>query len=74
MENSLSSKPVFERIIFNRADQSVSGFTFESDTDKAYVEHYIYKRDAEKTDYDMFLYKNPGLKKMLRFKLHSWGV
>jgi len=22
----------------------------------------------------MFLYKNPGLKKMLRFKLHSWGV
>ena len=22
----------------------------------------------------MFLYKNPGLKKMLRFKLHTWGV
>jgi flagellar capping protein FliD len=22
----------------------------------------------------MFLYKNPGIKKMLRFKLHSWGV
>lgn len=22
----------------------------------------------------MFLYKNPGLKKMLRFKLHNWGV
>lgn len=22
----------------------------------------------------MFLYKNPGLKKMLRFKLHGWGV
>lgn len=22
----------------------------------------------------MFLYKNPGLKKMLRFKLHAWGV
>ena len=22
----------------------------------------------------MFLYKNPGIKKLLRFKLHSWGV
>lgn len=22
----------------------------------------------------MFIYKNPGLKKMLRFKLHNWGV
>jgi hypothetical protein len=22
----------------------------------------------------MYLYKNPGLKKFLRFKLHSWGV
>lgn len=22
----------------------------------------------------MLLYKNPGLKKMLRFKLHNWGV
>lgn len=42
-----------------------------------YTEHYVYKeddREAGKTVYNMFLYKNPGLKKMLRFKLHSWGV
>lgn len=78
MENSMSSKPVYERIIFNRQDRSVKGYTFETDSDKAYVEHYVYKQDgegeAQKTLYDMFLYKNPGLKKMLRFKLHSWGV
>ena len=78
MENSISSKPVYERIIFNRADQSVRGYTFEEPTDKAYVEHYIYKQgngtDAEKTLYDMFLYKNPGIKKFLRFKCHNWGV
>lgn len=44
MENTLSSRPVYERIIFNRADQSVSGFTFETNEDQAYVEHYIYKK------------------------------
>jgi hypothetical protein len=74
MENTMSSRPVYERIIFNRSDQSVSGYTFETNEDKAYVEHYVYKKDNEKTVYDMFLYKNPGLKKMLRFKLHNWGI
>jgi len=78
MENSLSSRPVYERIIFNRGEQSVRGYTFETEADKAYIEHYIYKKgdgtDGEKTLYDMFLYKNPGLKKMLRFKLHNWGA
>ena len=78
MENTMSSKPVYERIIFNRLDRSVKGYTFETDSDKSYVEHYVYKQgegaDTANTLYDMFLYKNPGLKKMLRFKLHSWGV
>ena len=78
MENSMSSRPVYERIIFNRADQCVQGFTFETEKDKAYVEHYVYKKgndgNEEKTVYDMFLYKNPGLKKFLRFKLHNWGI
>ena len=77
MENSMSSRPVYERIIFNRNDRSVKGYTFETDKDLAYTEHYVYKQDGEdttKTLYDMFLYKNPGIKKLLRFKLHSWGV
>ena len=73
----MSSKPVYERVIFNRGDRSVKGYTFETDQDKSYVEHYVYKQDGQDTTqtlYDMFLYKNPGLKKILRFKLHSWGV
>lgn len=77
MENTMSCKPVYERIIFNRGDSSVRGYTFETEKDNAYTEHYIYKQDGEdttKTLYDMFLYKNPGLKKILRFKLHNWGV
>jgi hypothetical protein len=43
MENSMSSRPVYERIIFNRNDRSVKGYTFETDKDLAYVEHYVYK-------------------------------
>ena len=78
MENTFSSRPVYERIIFNRGEQTVRGYTFEDDEAKAYVEGYVYKGgngpDSGKTLYDMFLYKNPGLKKMLRFKLHNWGV
>ena len=74
----MSSKPVYERIIFNRNDQSVRGYTFETAADKAYVEHYVYQQgngeQSGQTLYDMFIYKNPGLKKMLRFKLHNWGV
>ena len=77
MENVMSSKPVYERIIFNRDQQSVQGFTFEKESDISYTESYTYKKDshdATKTIYNMFLYKNPGLKKFLRFKCHSWGV
>jgi hypothetical protein len=76
MENVMSSTPVYERIIFNRKHQCVQGFTFEKESENVYVEHYVYKqddKDASKTVYNMFLYKNPGFKKMLRFKLHSWG-
>jgi hypothetical protein len=80
MENAMSSRPVYESIIFNRKDKSVSGFTFETKEDIAYVEHYVYKQNlsddksTETTLYDMFLYKNPGIKKILRYKLHSWGI
>eukprot|EP00347_Sterkiella_histriomuscorum_P009354 403341536 len=77
MENVMSSKPIYERIIFNRATKSVQGYTFEKESENVYTEHYVYKQDDidnSKTCYNMFLYKNPGLKKMLRFKLHNWGV
>ena len=77
MENVMSSKPIYERIIFNRAAKQVQGFTFEKESDNVYVEHYVYKedtKDSSNTVYDMFLYKNPGFQKFLRFKLHNWGV
>lgn len=77
MENIMSSRPVYERIIFNRKHRCVQGFTFEKEEENVYFEHYVYKQDDKdtgKTIYNMFLYKAPGLKKMLRFKLHSWGV
>jgi hypothetical protein len=82
MENTMSSTPVYERIIFNRRDQEVNGFTFETDETKSYIEHYVYKQQienhgneaTERTLYEMYLHKNPGLKKILRYKLHSWGV
>ena len=77
MENVMSSKPLYERIIFNRSSKQVQGFTFEKECDNVYVEHYVYRedtKDSNNTVYDMFLYKNPGLQKFLRFKLHNWGV
>ncbi len=56
----------------------VQGFTFEDSHSMTYTERYLFRPspdgDNAKTFYDMFLYKNPGLQKVLRFKLHSWGV
>ena len=63
MENVMSSKPIYERIIFNRTSKQVQGFTFEKMSDNFYIEHYVYKEDtsdSNNTVYDMFLYKNPG--------------
>lgn len=74
MENMLSSVPVYEKIIFDRHQRCVEGFTYENQSDPAYTERYIYKQEEDKTIYDMFLYKNPGLKKLIRFKCHGWGV
>jgi hypothetical protein len=75
MENVISSTPIYERIIFNRSDRSVEGYTFEKEQQPIYIEHYSYKQDGEgKTAYNMFLYKKPGFQKFLRYKLHNWGV
>ena len=39
----MSSRPVYERILLNRNDKSVKGYTFETDKDFVFVEHYVYK-------------------------------
>lgn len=77
MENIMSSKPIYERIIFNRKERSVEGFTFEKEDQPMYSERYTYKEDdsdSTRTAYDMFLYRKPGLQKIIRYKCHSWGV
>lgn len=45
MENVMSNKPVYERIIFDRKTKAVHGFTFASHEDNAYTEHYVYRED-----------------------------
>lgn len=33
MENIVSSRPIYERIIFNRKDKTVQGFSFEKESE-----------------------------------------
>ena len=42
MENCMTNKPLFERIIIDRGQQSVCGFTFEDPTDNKYQDTYMY--------------------------------
>lgn len=42
MENPLTSKPLFERIIFDRKQMKMQGFTFEDKVDTHYFETYSY--------------------------------
>ena len=77
MENCLTSKPLYERIIIDRQNHSVSGFTFENQSDKHYQETFVFMRDPKdstQTLYNSFLFKNPGMKKWMRYKCHDWGV
>lgn len=74
MENVVSSKPLYEKIIVNRKDSQMHGYTFEHPKDKVYSEHYTYECQGEETRYNMYLFRDPGLKKMLRSRIHNWGV
>jgi len=54
---------------------SMQGFTFERPSDTKYSEHYIYQQSFDdKINYDMFLFRDPGLKRVIRHKAHQWGV
>jgi hypothetical protein len=71
MENVISSQPLYERIIVDRANMSMQGFTFEKPSDTKYSEHYIYQQSIDnKINYDMFLFRDPGLKRVIRHKAH----
>ena len=77
MENCLTSTPLYERIIIDRGESKVMGFTFENISDNQYQETYTYQQDpndASQTIYNAYLYKPPGYKKWIRQKAHNWGV
>ena len=76
IENIMSSTPLYEKIIIDRKTNEVHGYTFESPKDESYSEHYIYQQSdcGNQVSYDMYLYRNPGMKSFLRTKAHSWGV
>ena len=75
MENVVSSKPLYERIVIDRSTNQLHGFTFETPQDEIYSEHFVYRLNAQgNVNYDMFLFRDPGLMRVLRFKMHTWGV
>ena len=77
MENPLTKHPLYERIIIDRSEMKLQGFTFENINDYQYQETYSYQRDpvnAEKTIYNAYLFKSPGYFKFLGYKTHQWGV
>lgn len=75
LENTMSSTPLFEKIVINRKDQTLQGFTFETPKSDVYSETYKYQGlENGGTSYEMQLLRSPGLQRYLRGTLHDWGV
>ena len=43
IENSMSSTPLYDRIIVDRSEQKVDGYTFETKNHTYYSERYSYQ-------------------------------
>ena len=51
------------------------GYTFEFKTDEAYSEHFVYEERADKSvKYDFYMFRDPGLKRILRYRMFNWGI
>ena len=75
LENVMSSTPLYERIVVNRKDMELKGYTFENKTDGSYSEHFVYQQQADKTvAYDFYMFRDPGLKRILRYRMFNWGI
>lgn len=77
MENCLTSKPLYERIILDRKQMLLQGFTFENKGDQYYQETYCYQMDPSNpshTLYHAYLFKSPGMRRWIRHRAHNWGV
>ena len=61
LENSMSSQPLYERIVIDRSEKTLKGYTFENPKTDVYSENYVYAADGANTSYDMYLLRSPGL-------------
>ena len=53
----------------------VHGFMFEKKQDEIYSEQFVYRGRADgKVNYDMFLFRDPGLMRIMRYKMFQWGI
>ena len=76
-ENCLTSKPTFDRIIVDRKELKLSGFTFENMDDSKYQEAYTYQQDPvnkQMTIYNAYTFRSLGMRIYIRQKAHAWGI
>ena len=75
LENCMSSTPIYERIVLDRKEMQLKGYTYEKKTDESYSEHFVYnERTDSNVNYDFYMFRDPGLKRILRYRMFSWGV
>ena len=76
LENVVSSKPLYERIVVDRQQMELRGYTFEKKEDEAYSEHFVYSEQADKqsVNYNFYMFRDPGLKRILRYRMFRWGI
>lgn len=71
----MSSQPLYERIVVDRKSRELKGYTYEKKTDEAYSEHFVYQQQADRTvNYEMLVFRDPGLKRILRYRMFNWGI
>ena len=73
----MSSTPSYDRIIVDRKDMKLTGFTFESANDSKYQEAYEYQVDPKnmkQTLYNVWTYRSLGMRKYIRQQAHTWGI
>lgn len=72
----MSSKPLYERIIVDRKDMTLKGYTYEHKTDDVYSEHFLYSEQADKSVmYEMMCFRQASmLKRFYRRKMFAWGI
>ena len=66
MENIMTSTPLYEKIIVDRKNMNMEGFTYEKPNEKSYSERYLYQDLNGTVDYKIMLFKDPGWNRRIR--------